>query len=43
MSRATPFAVIRSPGPARDHAVPLDDQIEWAAHAAWIRPGSLPA
>ena len=31
-----PFAVIRSRGPAWNNAVPLDDQVEWTAHAAFM-------
>jgi hypothetical protein len=31
-----PFAVIRSRGPAWNDAVPLDDQVEWTAHAAFM-------
>ena len=31
-----PFAVIRSRGPSWNHAVPLDDQVEWTAHAAFM-------
>jgi hypothetical protein len=30
------FAVIRSRGPAWDHALPLDDQVDWAAHASFM-------
>jgi uncharacterized protein YciI len=30
------FAVIRSRGPAWNHAVPLDEQVEWTAHAAFM-------
>ena len=30
------FAVIRSRGPAWNSALPLDDQVEWAAHAAFM-------
>ncbi len=30
------FAVIRSRGPAWDDALPLDDQVDWAAHAAFM-------
>jgi len=30
------FAVIRSRGPAWDDCRPLDDQVEWAAHAAFM-------
>jgi uncharacterized protein YciI len=30
------FAVIRSRGPAWNDALPIDDQIEWPAHAAFM-------
>lgn len=30
------FAVIRSRGPAWDDARPIDDQVEWAAHAVFM-------
>jgi len=30
------FAVIRSRGPAWNDAVPLDDQVQWKAHAAFM-------
>ena len=30
------FAVIRSRGPAWDDALPIDDQADWAAHAAFM-------
>jgi uncharacterized protein YciI len=30
------FAVIRSRGPAWDDALPIDDQVEWPAHAAFM-------
>jgi len=30
------FAVIRSRGPAWNESVPLDDQVEWKAHAAFM-------
>ncbi len=30
------FAVIRSRGPAWDHALPMDDQVDWPAHAAFM-------
>jgi hypothetical protein len=30
------FAVIRSRGPAWDDSQPLDNQIDWAAHAAFM-------
>jgi len=30
------FAVIRSRGPAWDDSLPIDDQVEWAAHAAFM-------
>jgi len=30
------FAVIRSRGPAWDHSRALDDQVDWAAHAAFM-------
>jgi uncharacterized protein YciI len=30
------FAVIRSRGPAWNAALPIDDQVEWPAHAAFM-------
>jgi uncharacterized protein YciI len=30
------FAVIRSRGPAWNDALPIDDQVEWPAHAAFM-------
>ena len=30
------FAVIRSRGPAWNDSLPLDDQVEWSAHAAFM-------
>jgi hypothetical protein len=30
------FAVIRSRGPAWNDSLPLDDQVEWTAHAAFM-------
>ena len=30
------FAVIRSRGPAWDDSQPLDNQVDWAAHAAFM-------
>ncbi len=30
------FAVIRSRGPAWDNALPMDDQVDWPAHAAFM-------
>lgn len=30
------FAVIRSRGPAWDESRPIDDQVEWTAHAAFM-------
>jgi uncharacterized protein YciI len=30
------FAVIRSRGPAWNDALPIDDQVEWRAHAAFM-------
>jgi hypothetical protein len=30
------FAVIRSRGPAWDNALPLEDQADWLAHAAFM-------
>jgi uncharacterized protein YciI len=30
------FAVIRSRGPAWDDALPIEDQVEWPAHAAFM-------
>lgn len=31
-----PFAVIRSRGPAWNHALKLDDRVEWTAHAVFM-------
>jgi len=30
------FAVIRSRGPAWDDSLPIDDQVDWAAHAGFM-------
>lgn len=30
------FAVIRSRGPAWNNALPMDDQVDWPAHAAFM-------
>jgi hypothetical protein len=30
------YAVVRSRGPAWDESLPLDDQVGWAAHAAFM-------
>ncbi len=30
------FAVIRSRGPAWDNTLPMDDQVDWPTHAAFM-------